>query len=235
MPQHSLASYRRESFALVVTSGSADAQKLTLRLSSLPTPSAASPPCLSSEQTTTTTSRAATRWAKATATRARSVVAVSAPRVVRGPTADAVAQIPTISGLWEKQKRMASKGTAVEPETTGEELSEGAREKQEAMAKANAGKEKPAKAFQVRCDGAVVTTKLIVLQTKGEREVIDPITQQKVVIKDAELKGTRGGAPLVKAEPHADLAFGNEQTTKTRRSSRQRRSTPPTTRSPVPR
>ncbi|KAL8286155.1 hypothetical protein RQP46_004643 [Phenoliferia psychrophenolica] len=77
-------------------------------------------------------------------------------------------KIPTISGLLEKHKRQ---GAPKEPTST-EEMSEGAKEKQEAMDKANAGKEKPAKAFQ----------------TKGEREVLDPITQMPVVIKDAELK-----------------------------------------------
>ncbi|KAK4703048.1 hypothetical protein P7C70_g3172, partial [Phenoliferia sp. Uapishka_3] len=82
-------------------------------------------------------------------------------------------KIPTISGLWEKQKRLASRGKSeADDSTSTEELSAGAKEKQEAMDKANAGKEKPAKAFKAR----------------GEREVMDPVTQQKVIIKDAELK-----------------------------------------------
>ncbi|KAM0755850.1 hypothetical protein T439DRAFT_308275 [Meredithblackwellia eburnea MCA 4105] len=115
-------------------------------------------------------------------------------------------KIPTISDLIASQKHLASQNLPKEqepapapvpdslddvPPTTppkdsspplpneappakGSEppMTDAQREKKELMDKATAQKEKPAQAFQ----------------SKGEREVLDPVTLQKVTIKDAELK-----------------------------------------------
>lgn len=53
------------------------------------------------------------------------------------------------------------------------ELTPGQKEKKDMMDKANAGNENPAKSFK----------------EQGEREVLDPVTKQMVIIKDAQLEG----------------------------------------------
>lgn len=105
-------------------------------------------------------------------------------------------KIPTIGGLIEKQRRRnreqdeaereEQEGTAERLDASEEEKQEHLRrtgsaegagmkspaqkEKQELMDKAKAGHQNPAKMFKA----------------KGEREVIDPVTKQRVFIRDAE-------------------------------------------------